>query len=289
MRLAIHKALPTAQLLALDLDGTLMPHQGSISADDMRAMHHLRGRGIALVCATGRSRLMVSQVLSDQHPFHYVIFSTGAGLMEWPSQRIVRSERIASTLAVETIARLLEQNLSFMVHMPIPDNHRFYYHFGSDHAYTDFPRRVENGREHALPLPSAHWQGLFDEGISQFLVVLPPQLSRLRRVASGIPEGLESVRITSPLDHRSLWLEVFPRGVSKGSALLGLGQRLGIPPEAMVAVGNDYNDRSMLDAVAMPLVVSNAPAALRRRYPTVVACENSPVHYLVHRCGLAER
>lgn len=281
------RLLPPARLLALDLDGTVVPYQGSISPRDVEALHYLRAQGMLLICVTGRSRRSVSQVLNGEHPFHYVIFSTGAGLMEWPSQTILRRETISPPLAQDISRLLLQRRFSFMAHLPIPENHTFYFHPGSDYHRTDFSRRVAHNIEHAHPFPTENWQELFRGGLSQFLVVLQPDSARLRRVVALLPHQCEPVRVTSPLDHHSIWLEIFTRGVSKGRALLRLGSQLGIAAAEMVAVGNDYNDLSMLRAVGSPLVVSNAPTALRRQFPSIVPCDGSPVHYLVHRCSLA--
>ena len=66
------------------------------------------------------------------------------------------------------------------------------------------------------------------------------------QVASLLPD-LTVIRTTSPLDHRSTWIEVFPREVSKSQAAAWLAARHGIRRGDVCAVGNDYNDRDLLE------------------------------------------
>lgn len=44
------------------------------------------------------------------------------------------------------------------------------------------------------------------------------------------------------------WVDIMNPGVHKGAALLLLGERLGVPPEGMMAFGDTFNDAEMLKA-----------------------------------------
>ena len=113
---------------------------------------------------------------------------------------------------------------------------------------------------------------------TQVLAVVPEQ------EASGIYEqvsrqlaGLSVVRATSPLDHQSLWIEVFPMGVSKSHGAAWLLHQLGMGPENVVAVGNDYNDLDLLQWAGKGFVVANAPVDLKSRFATVSSNNRSGV------------
>ena len=62
--------------------------------------------------------------------------------------------------------------------------------------------------------------------------------------------------------HR-LFVEGNPRGVSKGSALAWLAQRLGIPRERVLAVGDNDNDRSMIEWAGVGVAMGNSPPTLQ--------------------------
>ena len=56
-------------------------------------------------------------------------------------------------------------------------------------------------------------------------------------------------------------------GVHKGAALLRLGERLGVPPEGMMAFGDTFNDAEMLKAAKYGFLVENGSPALREEVP----------------------
>jgi len=88
---------------------------------------------------------------------------------------------------------------------------------------------------------------------------------------------------TSPLDGKSIWIELFPSHVSKGSATAWLSQRLGLKSESVCAVGNDYNDTTLLEWSGSGFVVENAPEDLRARFSCVFSNDDCGVTNAVKR------
>ena len=80
-----------------------------------------------------------------------------------------------------------------------------------------------------------------------------------------------TVLTTSPLDHRSRWIEIFPPAASKSLAAEWLRTRHGVDHDEVVAVGNDYNDRDLLEWARHAYVVANAAPSLRARYAVVAS------------------
>ncbi len=74
---------------------------------------------------------------------------------------------------------------------------------------------------------------------------------------------------TSPLDMASRWIEIFPRTVSKAIASAWICAELGLDPKRALAIGNDFNDRDLLDWAPDARVVANAPEALKQSYLSV--------------------
>ena len=108
------------------------------------------------------------------------------------------------------------------------------------------------------------------ERARSWLAVVPADRSEPSsdHVASPLPD-LTVIRTTSPLDHHSTWIEVFPREVSKSQAASRLAARHGIGRGDVCAVGNDYNDRKLLEWASGSYVVANAAPEQRARYDVV--------------------
>jgi Cof subfamily protein (haloacid dehalogenase superfamily) len=59
------------------------------------------------------------------------------------------------------------------------------------------------------------------------------------------------------------YLEITHQGVDKATALLALGQQLGITPAEMVAIGDGENDVAMLRLVALGIAMGNASSRVQ--------------------------
>jgi len=78
--------------------------------------------------------------------------------------------------------------------------------------------------------------------------------------------GVKVIRATSPMDHESIWMEIYHSDVSKGNAVEFLCHRHHINKDRVMGIGNDYNDTDMLGFVGQPFVVANAPEELKELY-----------------------
>ena len=260
-------------LLVTDLDGTLLGGDRRLRDCDRAALARLGRDGCQRAIATGRHLHSFGLVAAERFPVDYVVCSSGAGIYDVRHRRLIRSHSLTAT-DTKTAVRVLDGlDLDFMVHRPIPDNHHFQYRW-SGRPNTDFEGRMDRYRAFAAPLdgevgPSA-----------QLLAVVPADRSEPSsdQVASLLPD-LTVIRTTSPLDHRSTWIEVFPREVSKSQAAAWLAARHGIRRGDVCAVGNDYNDRDLLEWAGASYVVANAAPELRAHHDVVAAGGH---------CGVAE-
>ena len=83
-------------------------------------------------------------------------------------------------------------------------------------------------------------------------------------------------------------VEVSAAGVDKGTALLALADRLGIPREATLAIGDSDNDRAMLARAGVAAVMANSLPEIRALGDIVSTCDNDHdgVAELFERLGL---
>jgi len=181
--------------------------------------------------------------------------------MEWSGKSIIFSSQLRSQEVVEIGNKLISMNLDFMVQYPIPENHKFsYYHTGRDNP--DFFRRIRLYQEYAESLKG----GLEDFGpASQIIVITADGKYTFSKIKRSIKK-IQVVRTTSPLDHKTNWIEIFTEGVSKAHAASWICNRVGISQTRSLAVGNDYNDLDLLEWAGISFVVENAPEEIKRRF-----------------------
>ncbi len=272
-------------IFVVDFDGTLLRDDKKVAGEDRRALATLRQNGIITVVATGRSlysfRKIMNELESESQacfPLDYVILSTGAGIMHFSSGSFLQSRTLRSENIVE-ISRVIDGvGMNYMVHRRIPETHYFLYRLNKSSSGSDFDIRLELYREFAEPLTSERLSSF--GGATEILVIVREDQGK--DVTSLLRQKLRNnsvIRATSPLDHRSVWIEIFAPDVSKSSAVAWLSRKLSVPQKRVCGVGNDYNDLDLLDWAGLACLMANGPEHLHSKY-RVVAGNNS--------CGVSE-
>ena len=252
------------KMVVTDLDGTLLQADHSISEQDMQTLERLGGLGVLRVAATGRNLFKVRQVLNENSPFDYVIVSSGAGIIDWKTQKLIRALSIPVQTAKEIIHYLIDEKQNFKVSRELPDNHNFAWWKSYDCPELD--RYVEHHKKLGdavkidpnYPFVASQILMFFPLGSNQFEVVK-------EMLQNKFPD-LSLIRTTSPLSPDYTWMEIFPNGVSKAHGIEEICRITGIARENTLGIGNDFNDLEMLDFTHHSYVVDNAPEELKLKY-----------------------
>lgn len=243
----------------IDLDGTLLQPDGSISAVDRATLERAGEACIVRVAATGRSLYSLRKVITPADPLDYYVVSSGAGVWDCQNHRMCYTQHLDAGVMQQAAETLLQYKLPFMVHDPLPDNH-FFQWFGSGEG--DFARRLrlygDFARPGVMPVQPA--------ACSQLLAILHPEQGYLLQHVAQTLSRVKVIRATSPLDGASIWMELFPEGVSKGHTAKWLCKHVGVDQSQSLSIGNDYNDVDMLQWTALSYVVANAPRELHTQF-----------------------
>lgn len=258
-----------AGLFATDMDGTLLQAEGDFHDADLRALEALGRMGFLRVIATGRSpfsfqRMMGRRVL----PVDYLVLSSGACIMDYRDGSCLRTSSMKEELTDRLVEWLVSRNYDFCVQSAGLDSHAFSYRYISGDN-PDMDRRIELYRGHCRPLAAAERAG----PSTQIVVILPPGggEDRLKEFNANLGCDCSILRTTSPLDGESLWIEIFPPGISKSRGVEWIAERHGILPADTAAVGNDYNDHDLLEWAGHAFVVEDSPEHLRTSFTEVTS------------------
>jgi hypothetical protein len=256
------------KMIITDLDGTLLRDDRRYNAEDIATLEELGKQRVVRAIATGRNLYSAQKVIPFDFPIDYLIFSSGAGIMEWSRKHIEQAYHLDIEEIESVRAYLSDRSFDFIIQKPIPDNHLFLY-FKNNHKNPDFERRLhyyegfgEAGDRNRIDLDAA----------CQFLVIEPRE-NGYERFAALLAEldHVKIVRTTSPLDHESLWIEIFPRHVSKAKGSEYVAERCDVDPDHIYALGNDFNDLDLLHWAPHKYVVENARDELKELFPVVSA------------------
>ena len=249
------------KIVVTDLDGTILPSQGSISKTNYDTLLQLKNQGITRVIATGRTLYSAMAVLPEDFPIDYLIFSSGAGIVKWETKELIYSQQIEAAEVQDLSEILIDHEIDFMILDPIPLNHQFWY-YQSGNKNPDFDRRLALYKQFATPVGQ-----LSDtkRDACQILAILPNKVDWFEELKTKFTD-IKIIRATSPLDHESIWMEIFPEHISKGHGCQWLCDQLQINANESFVIGNDYNDIDLLEWGEHCFVVANAPKELKDKY-----------------------
>ncbi len=255
-------------LILCDLDGTLLRPEHPISPSTLETLAALRRQGDIIAIASGRSLYAGRKIVTPEMPIDFWIFSTGAGIVSWPSREIIRRNELTPDDTTKIANFLLDANEDFMIQAIVPENHHFVYHKTGrpDNASTDFDRRCAAFTGFCRPMAN----GEPFSAASQFIVVLPPDESRINAIRNALSD-YSVIRATSPMDNHTVWLEIFNQNAGKGNSAKWLAHEhlpsKGIDVKKVYAIGNDYNDLDMLEFADFGFLAPSAPSSLKERFP----------------------
>ena len=106
-------ALSKLKMVVTDLDGTLLNPQHQISDKDFRSLKLLGENKIYRVIATGRSIYSLNRVIPADFPIDYLIFSSGSGILNWNTKKILHAQSLNSNEVV-IIANFLTKMNTFL-------------------------------------------------------------------------------------------------------------------------------------------------------------------------------
>jgi Cof subfamily protein (haloacid dehalogenase superfamily) len=255
------------RLLALDIDGTLLDSDGRVSDVNLDTIGRAIDAGVEVMLATGR-RYDFAMPIVERLPGPLVlILSNGAVVKTREGQTIIR-HLLPRGVARNVLARVPEHRESAavifdrpregqVVYEAIdwehPKHHRF---FASNRPYLAEVSPLEDC------LTEDPVQVMFTGGCAEMREVYV----RLRPNAA-VADHTPSFEVAlTEYEHRDFSLvDVIHAGCSKGSALREWAARRGVPPEAVMAVGDNLNDLPMLEFAGTPVVMGNGLGELKAR------------------------
>jgi len=267
------------RLFATDLDGTIFTRDAGFIQKDIDALHILGEKGVVRVIATGRTFNSATDIIPADFPIDYLVFSSGAGVYDWRSKKILQVKHLGTERSKEIIPVLTDKNINFTLHWPIPENHCFYYS-GAESNHSDFKRYLSHYKQYAFSIQDT----LPEKNYTQVLAFLPDATAY--EELTGRFNEIKTVRATSPIDGKSVWMEFFHSEVSKAEGLRFVCKLEKIEDDDVVVLGNDFNDLDMLKAYEAAYVVSEAPAELRNQFLVATSAYSGALKYVAEKISI---
>jgi len=257
-----------------DFDGTIKPHDPKTppAPADLAALKRLGAEGWVRAVVTGRSLFSFATAWEPGLELDWLIFSSGSGLCPWSlfgPEAVLEASSFTPPEAESALKAALDLDFGFFAYLPPPDSHHFYYLKPPARVPSGFNKRLKIFTAQSHPFPADYFdQAPTDRPTLSQLLLMVPEAEAVRaeaELAARLPH-LSRLDCASPFSDGCRWLEVLPPGVSKGRAAAALAERLGLDRDRTVAMGNDHNDRDLLDWAGQAFVTRDAPPDLLARH-----------------------
>ncbi|NMP23691.1 Cof-type HAD-IIB family hydrolase [Sulfobacillus harzensis] len=257
----------TIDCVVLDLDGTLLTRDKTISERNLEALEACREKGIPIVIATGRPPRAVRHLLVTEALTGFVIYLDGA-LTVYESRGVVYEHRTIPTPISTQITHLV---LSLEPHSTISFE-------VEDAWYCLKGDVVEAVAPYPLPQVADH-KAMQTLSPTKIIISGFPNWERVLRPFDPF------VQIQATID--GALIQIFEKSVSKESALSRVLDALGIKPEKVMVFGDGPNDLGLFAFCGYPVAMGNAMDLLKRRAKYVTATNDQDgVAAALHHLGI---
>jgi hydroxymethylpyrimidine pyrophosphatase-like HAD family hydrolase len=234
-------------MIVVDLDGTLLRSDGSISSRTARALESNRRLGCEIVFATGRPSRQVAAIAEAAGHSGYCLCSNGAVLLHLGTGKTIEERAFSRPAGLELVRAL--RTLGDRVSLAVETENGLF-------AEPGFPAVDPAGVVADVGEVVAGFRQVLvhgDRSSGRMTVEsLRQRFGHLIEPSFGTPDGP---------------LELTARGVHKGAAVRELAGFLGIGAEQVVAFGDMPNDLEMLRWAGTSYAMANA-------HPEVLAAAN---------------
>ncbi|KRN89809.1 Cof-type HAD-IIB family hydrolase [Ligilactobacillus ceti] len=240
------------KMVVCDLDETLIDSNAQIPVVNQEAIKKATEQGIYFVPNTGRNPGSVQNILKEldlyQKENQYVISFNGAAVLENKDVRPVIVKAFPHEL-VDTLFNLgKERYPDGDIHIYTMDQLYVYQINDGDREYMD--PRIPDWKD----LPGDNLDFLREVPIFKILFNIYDEAERIAFKKYLEEHSPAPLNITFSSDR---YVECNLANCDKGTAALALGERLGIKPEEIIAIGDNGNDIGMIEKVGLGVCVKN--------------------------------
>ena len=247
------------QLVAIDLDGTLLRDDKSLSQENVDAIKEAIEQGVQVVICTGRT-LPSIQYLSKQLPQgdgdEYLILQNGAVIHQLPDLNIVH-ETILTEGDRQAIYDIFKEYRSEEVQMVAFDPDKLY--LVDDE--TANPTVVQDAKTLSTDITLAKFEEVLNLE-TLYKIVVFGGVEFIDDYLEKIPNDLyEQVHIVRSLP---VAIEFIPKLANKANGLNALIQLLDIKAENIMTIGDELNDYEMVKMAGLGVAMENGHPEVKR-------------------------
>ncbi len=263
------------QLIAIDLDGTLLNSYGVVTDRTKQTIKKCIDKGIEIVLASGRPNDSIEAIAKEIGAEHYFIAGNGALIYDIKKQKVIYEKYMSKEKVLEII-KLCEQNsISYNVYTDktiLATSLKYnvlYYHKENlkkeeskkthinivDDMYT-YVKQMQEEKFLKITICDTN-SNVFNAIIRKMKQIKGIDILEVSHMSRKIiKQGTEDV----PIEY--YYTEISLQEVDKYNALQFLQKKLNIKNEETIAIGDNMNDKKMIQKAGMGIAMKQSCPAI---------------------------
>ncbi|MFT5389950.1 MAG: Cof subfamily protein (haloacid dehalogenase superfamily) [Gammaproteobacteria bacterium] len=235
------------QLVAIDLDGTLLDDEKGVPQAHVDALRHAHAAGVHIVLCTGRMLPNIEATIDRLDLDLVIVAYNGAKVVDTRAR--AREVLFHRPISCERSAPLVDIALDSGWLLNVYHEDRVMTHIG----YRTHPRVEDYHARGDTRYDFAQLEELRTLDPTKLVFISDPEeIAQIERTAASALTGLSCVR------SHPHFLEIMAPDIDKGTALRRLADHFELSMDQVMAIGDGGNDIEMLQAAGVGVAVANA-------------------------------
>jgi Cof subfamily protein (haloacid dehalogenase superfamily) len=249
------------KLLALDIDGTLINSDGIITPNTIKFIKKCIENDILVTISTGRPVQGIKKFIEILELDNPLITYNGAMIVESKSKKILFNQGLLEKDAKKIIELGKKNNTSITMWA----NNELYVN-RIDENINNYKKL--SGNE---PIVFNNYDEILKLGATKILWI--DTIERIKFLNESIKGNIDET--VTFCTSKPFYLEFFNSSVSKSIALEFIGEKYNIDKSEMIAIGDGFNDLSMIEYAGVGVAMGNAPAEVKEKADYITDTNNN--------------
>ncbi len=266
-----------AHVVALDLDGTLLCDDKTVSEFTIATLRRLARHGVRIMFVTGRRERVALPVLESLDVPGWALFNNGTLAMEWPSRRRCFTHYLPRTLVAD-VAQCLEHIGRAPILLVDPNGSPIDIVMDRRMLALDVYRHYAEQHAAFVALEDSLLANpLVDRVLAMFLCEPEDDLPRCSQCLTHTMGGAVQHRALENIEYMAghRILEILEPGWSKWNGITQLISQIAEEPPRVYAFGDDHNDLDMLTNADVSFAPANAVESAKQAAAEVIPANNN--------------
>ena len=277
------------KLIAIDLDGTLLNSYGEISEENKKAIKMALDKNVEIVLTSGRIINSIKNFANEVSANKYLISGNGALIYDIQKEEVIYDKYMDKSKVLKVIEICEENSIYYSVYTDKSGIITKSLNYNILFYHNENMNKPDNKKIN-INITQNIYEYVKKSEIDKFSKISICDKDKI--IFSSIIKKLRNIKKVDVLDvaHMSrkiirtgtlnvpveyYYTEIINEHVNKWEAIKFLINKLNIKPEEVMTIGDNINDKEMLENAGLGVVMGNSAPYIKKMGKVVVADNNS--------------